>query len=107
MERSIPPETITNISPTALIVIKDICLIMSLKLLKVRKLGAMNENRTTAASNINKGVYFLMIVLKFLDKVLESEGGFFISVPCIHKCIFLILIKLILGKIPKNHLILD
>jgi hypothetical protein len=55
MDKSIPPETITNINPTALIVTKDICLTMSLMLLKVVKFGAINEKSTIATSNINKG----------------------------------------------------
>ena len=80
MDRSIPPETITNINPTALIVTKDICLNMSLKLLKVRKLGAMNEKTTIATSNTNKGAYFLTMIRRFPDRMFNSEGLFFIYV---------------------------
>src|SRR4030042_3462122 len=80
MDRSIPPATITNISPTALIVTKDICLTISLMLLNVLKLGAMNEKSTIVTSNINKGVYLLAVLPIFPDRFLNSDGLFFISV---------------------------
>ena len=87
-DRSIPPDTITNIKPTALMVTKDICLIMSLKLLKVRKLGEMSEKTTMATSKITKGAYLVTIILRFLDRVSSSKGLFFIVVSlCSVVCI--------------------
>jgi hypothetical protein len=79
-DRSIPPPTITNISPVALIVTKDICLSINLKLPNERKLGAMKEKITIATSNINKGVYFLKIISIYPDRFLINDGLYFITV---------------------------
>ena len=73
MDRSIPPATITNISPTALMVTKDTCLTMSLMLLNVIKLGAINVKSNVAASKINKGVYLMAIMPIIPDKFLNDK----------------------------------
>jgi len=53
---------------------------MSLKLLTVRKLGAMMEKITIAANNINKGVYLLAKIPIDRDRFLNSVGWFSITV---------------------------
>jgi hypothetical protein len=79
-DRSIPPPTITNINPIALIVTKDICLSINLKLPNERKLGAMTEKISIVTSNINKGVYFLKIISIYPDRFSISDGLYFITV---------------------------
>src|SRR5512139_3515676 len=59
MERSMPPPTITNMSPTALIAAKETWRIIMMILLDVMKFGDRMENKTSRTSRITCGVYFL------------------------------------------------